>query len=105
MLIIATLLALANAPESIQATRYRALVREYQDSQQVFFKALGTAKTDAERRKALARKPDPGEYAGRFLELADANPVDAAAFDALNWVLTYSPQGPSAVDALERVAR
>src|SRR4051812_9053052 len=94
-------MATANDPEPTPATQYRALVREYQDAQQVFFKALGAAKTDAERRKALARKPNPADHAGRFIELAKARPSDPAAFDALNWVLTYSPHGAAADEALE----
>jgi thiol-disulfide isomerase/thioredoxin len=97
--------AAAFEPEASPPAQYRALVREYQDAQAVFFKALGAAKTDAERRKALTGKPDPADYAGRFLALARANPADAAAFDALSWVLTCSPQGPAADEALELLAR
>jgi thiol-disulfide isomerase/thioredoxin len=95
----------ADEPEASPAAQYRALVREYQDAQALFFKALGAAKTDAERRKALTGKPDPADYAGRFLALARANPSEPAAFDALSWVLTYGAHGPAADEALELVAR
>jgi thiol-disulfide isomerase/thioredoxin len=100
----AVLPAVADDPGADPATQYRSLVREYKDAQEVFFKALAAAKTDAERRKALARKPDPAEHAERFFELARKNARDPAAFDALSWVLTYSPHGPAADEALELVA-
>jgi hypothetical protein len=102
--LVAAALAGARAPEPSPATTYRAVVREYQDAQQAFFKALGAARTDAERRKALARKPNPADYAERFLELARQHPADPASFDALNWILTYSTRGPAADDAIERLA-
>jgi thiol-disulfide isomerase/thioredoxin len=97
--------AAADEPGASPPAQYHALVREYQDAQAVFFKALGAAKTDAERRQALTGKPDPAGYAGRFLALARANPADPAAFDALSWMLTYSPHGPAADEALELLAR
>ncbi len=87
------------------AGRYRALVREYQGAQQVYYKAMRDAKADADRRKALARKPSPREYAERFLVLARSAPKDPAAFDALSWVLTYSANGPEADEALGVLAR
>jgi thiol-disulfide isomerase/thioredoxin len=104
-LIAAALSAVAEDRTASPPAQYRALVREYQDAQAVFFKALGAAKTDVERREALAGKPDPADYADRFLALARANPSDPAALDALSWVLTYSPHSPAADEALELLAQ
>ena len=50
------------------------LVRDDAAAQQKFFQALGAAKTDAERLKALARKPSPREYAECFLESLISDP-------------------------------
>jgi hypothetical protein len=87
------------------ATQYRELVRDYQTRQFAFHKAINQARTDAARRKALAAKPSPAEYADRFLDLARRDPKDEAGFDALNWVLTYAPHGPESDEALELLAR
>ena len=92
-------------PSDSLATKYRALVRDYQTRQLAFHKSINRAKSDADRRKALTAKPSPAEYAERFLELARADPKDEAGFDALNWVLTYAPHGPESDEALGLLAR
>src|SRR4051812_23665807 len=95
----------SGAPSDSLVTKYRDLVRDFQTRQLAFHKSINQAKSDADRRKALTAKPSPAEYAERFLELARLDVKDEAAFDALNWVLTYAPHGPESDEALEILAR
>jgi len=70
------------------AEQYQALVKEFTDARQVFIKEYREAKTQEDRQKVLKEKqPQPDKYAGKFIELADANPKDAVAIDAIAWVL------------------
>ena len=70
------------------ARQYKALVKEFNDSQQAFLKAYGQAKTSEERQKLQQEKyPKPEKLAPRFLELAEKNPKDPVAVDALVWVV------------------
>lgn len=105
LVVVPALWALGGEADVPTAGRYRVLLREYQDAQRTFYKTMREAKTDADRRKALSGKPSPREFAERFLALAKAEPKAPAAFDALNWVLTYSANGPEADEALVLLAR
>jgi hypothetical protein len=83
--------------------QYQAILKEFQTAQQQFFKEYRDAKTDEERQKAFAKNPKPQDYAKRFMELAEKNPKDPAAIDALVWVATsagYTPQAGKAIDLL-----
>jgi hypothetical protein len=71
--------------------QYEALVKEQRDAMQAFMTEYGKAKTDAERQKLFQEKyPRPDKAAPRFLELAEKNPKDRVAVDALVWVVTNS---------------
>src|SRR5712692_2023226 len=52
------------------AGEYQALVKEYEAARAEFGNAYQQAKTDAEREKAMAKYPQPQQYAPRFLALA-----------------------------------
>jgi hypothetical protein len=69
------------------ADQLKALQKEYTDAMQAFYKAYSQAKTDEERQKVFGEKyPKPQTFASKFLKLADDNPKDPAAVDALVWV-------------------
>jgi hypothetical protein len=73
------------------AERFKMLDKEYQNAMQAFQKAHGEAKTDDERQKVFQEKyPRPDKFAPKFLALAEENPKDAVAVDALIWVVTRS---------------
>jgi hypothetical protein len=73
------------------AEDYKALAKEYQDARDAFRKAYDEAKTDEEQQKAFEKLyPDAEKYAERFLALAEKNPKDAVAIDALVWVVQYA---------------
>src|SRR5207302_2500535 len=77
---------------------YDALVKEYQDAQQEFFKLYEAAKTQEERDKLFKEKyPSPDKYADRFLKLAEKYKKQPVAGDALIWVLENARSvGPDA---------
>src|SRR5438128_7621314 len=70
---------------------YQALVKEFNDAEQEFYKLYRAAKTEQERDELLREKrPNPDKYADRFMALAAKYPKEPAAADALIWVLTNS---------------
>src|SRR5437016_3835663 len=76
------------APQT-PAQQYESLVKEYTGKQNEFYKAYREAKTSEERKKALAEKqPKASDYVAKFLDIADKNPKDPVAGDALIWVLS-----------------
>src|SRR5262249_40666414 len=68
--------------------QYDALMKEYSEAQQAYYKALREAKTDDERKKAAELSPKLEKLAPQFLELALKNPKDRFAVDALTWIVT-----------------
>jgi hypothetical protein len=93
-----------NSPQVKPATpseRLQALEREYEDAQQEFSRLYQEAKTDAEREKVSAKYPQPENYSGRFLVLAETNPKDPVAVDALVWIVTRGRSGSEFDKALD----
>src|SRR5258708_37416610 len=69
---------------------YRALAKEHPDAQQPYFSAMRAAKTDDERKAAAEKAPKPEQFAPKFIELAEKNPKDPVAVDALTWIITHT---------------
>jgi hypothetical protein len=97
------------AAESGQSTpieKLRDILKEYQKAQEAFSEAYSKAKTDEDRQKILDETyPQPEKYAERLLKLAEDHPKDTAALDALVWVATNAPFGPSGQKAVQALAR
>jgi hypothetical protein len=70
--------------------QFKALNKEFNDALQAFQKAFAEAKTDDEQRIVREKYPQPDKYAPKFLALAEENPKDAVALDALIWVVTHT---------------
>jgi len=86
--------AQSGSPAAAPAGNYQALVAEYQSAQQEFSQAYATAKTDAARQQVVDKKyPQPQKFAARFLALAEKDPKDPAAVDALVWVVVNARYG------------
>jgi hypothetical protein len=79
--------------------RYDALVKEYESAREAYFKSYSQAKTDEARRKL--NYPQAESYAARFLALAQENPQDSAALDALVWIATNCRNGKERETSLE----
>jgi hypothetical protein len=82
------------------AEQYQALLKEYQEAMTVYQGALKDAKTPDEHQKIIAEKFPKQKFAPRFLDLAEKNPKDPVALDALLWVLTddFGPPPPGGKD-------
>jgi hypothetical protein len=83
------------------AEQYQALVKEYQDAMKAYQDALRSAKTPEER-QTINKEKNPRQtvvptLAPKFVELAEKNPKDPVAVDALIWVLSGNV-GPEAKD-------
>jgi len=92
--------AKADKPAS-PAERYQALRKEYENAQKAYSDAMQNAKTEEEQTKVFQEKyPKPGDFARRFLALAQEDPRGPAAFDALAWVVKNAFQAPEAKPAL-----
>ena len=80
--------------------QYQALLKEQQDAMQAFSDAYQKAKTQAEKDKVVEEKyPKPEQLAPKFLDLAEKNPKDPVAFDALVWVVTNGSSTPAGKDS------
>jgi hypothetical protein len=83
------------------AEQYKALLKQYQDALNAYMTEVRKAKTPEEQRKAFEKYPKADKLAPKFLALAEKNPKDPIALDALIWVATngngrMSAKGPRA---------
>jgi len=85
--------------EELQAIKAE-YVKEQQEWTQSYMKA-----TPEERQKLLANRPTAQKFAKRMFELAEKNPKDVAAGDALAWVVQNLRSGPEADKALGLLLR
>ena len=73
--------------------QYQALLKEYNDAFQEYAKAYGEAKTPQDQQKVVQDKyPWPDKYASKFLALAEKNPKEPFAEEALIWIMTNEYQ-------------
>ena len=88
------------------AEQLKALQDELNKQVEEFRKAYADAKTPEEKTKVLSEKrPKPEVFAGRFLELAQKNPKDPVAVDALIWVATMTREGKENETALDILSK
>jgi hypothetical protein len=92
-------------PASSPADQLKQLEKEFQDAMTKFSTEYRKAETDEERQKLVQDVyPRPDKFAGKFLELAEKNPDDPAAIDALVWVATNAGFGPDGSQAINTLA-
>ncbi len=98
--VLVVLLAMAAAAEdkpkdkpATPAEQYDALLQELQKAFKAFIDADRAAKTPEEHEKAVAeRYPKWDQFGPKFFALAEKNPKDPIALDALMWVVTAPPR-------------
>jgi len=96
-LAVPALAAESKAKPATPTEQYQALVKEYQEARQAYFKGFQAAKSDEEKQRLITEKyPQPAKFAPKFLELAEKHPKDPAAADALIWILQESYGNDSA---------
>jgi peroxiredoxin len=66
---------------------------DFEAAKRAFTSKFETATTEEQRRGTRAHFPGPQDYYGRLLALAEAHPGDAAAVDALVWIVATSTNG------------
>jgi thiol-disulfide isomerase/thioredoxin len=73
--------------------QYQMVLDGFETAKRSFASKFEAATTDEQRRELRARSPRPEDYYGRLLALAEAHPADAAAVDALIWIVATSTNG------------
>jgi hypothetical protein len=69
--------------------QYRALLQQYNDAFEEYTTAFREATLPEDRQKVIEEKyPRPGKWAVKFLELAEKNPREPFAEEALIWIMT-----------------
>jgi hypothetical protein len=69
--------------------QYTALLKEYNDAFQEYATAFREAETPQDQQKVIQEKyPRPDKWASKFLELAEKNPKEPFAKEALIWIVT-----------------
>jgi thiol-disulfide isomerase/thioredoxin len=100
----------AREPDLPPAEQLKALIKDYQDVVEAFQKTFREVKGEAQRDEFFRKNyPPPERLYPRFMALAEKYPKDAAAVDALVWVVTHSSNEPKdktaqrkALDTLRR---
>jgi hypothetical protein len=73
------------------AEQFKTIERDYEKAMATFIAEYRKAKTDPERQKVIqAKYPNAEKPAHAFLDLAQKNPRDPVAIDALVWVLRHN---------------
>jgi hypothetical protein len=99
LVVLLALPALANQDKTKDKSmtpqeQYKALLKEQSDAMNAFEQAFAKAKTQEERDKIFKEKyPKADKIAPRMLELAEKNPKDSVAVDALIWLTTNDVSG------------
>ncbi|MGH7171966.1 MAG: hypothetical protein ACRELG_16955, partial [Gemmataceae bacterium] len=101
LLVLMSALQARDKPESTTPEQqYQKLVKEYDTAREEFQKAYKQAKTPQDRSKVIQEKyPQPEKFAPRFLKLAEKNPKDPAALDALIWVVANTSGSRGAAES------
>lgn len=95
----------ASKSPAAKSESYQQVVADYESAGQEFSNAYRAARDDAERQKLVNEKyPRPEPYADRMLAVAEKNPGDPAALDALVWIVTRARQGDAFRKALDVIA-
>ena len=75
--------------EATAEGQYKALLQQYDDAFQEYARAFREAKLPEDRQKVIQETyPRPDNWAMKFLELAEKNPREPFAEEALIWIVT-----------------
>src|SRR5262245_56792756 len=75
--------------QATPAGQYKALLQQYNDAFDEYATAFREAQLPEDRQKVILEKyPRPDKWAVKFLELAENNPREGFAEDALIWIMT-----------------
>jgi sugar phosphate isomerase/epimerase len=91
-------LAKPTLPPGKPGEQIKALIKECDDAWAEFRKKFEAAKSDEEEEKLFQQVPDREAYAELLVEIAQKNPKEPAAFDALIWAVRNSSRPPNSTD-------
>jgi thiol-disulfide isomerase/thioredoxin len=98
----------AESQSDTAASRYAAILKEYEGAQVAYVKRLEAAKARAEQAKIFRDDNPQPATAIRLLDLARQHPKDPVAFEILAWIAQHSEFGPAALkpyaDAIQLLA-
>jgi hypothetical protein len=92
-------------PQGAPGEQVQALTRQYDEAMAAFRKRYEAAKTDEERQKLIELVPEADDYAPLFLQIAERQPRDPAAVDALLWIVRNTRALPGKADTPYAKAR
>ena len=72
-------------PNGTPAEQVNELIAQHEKASAAFRRLYEAAKTEEEQEKLADRFPDPRPYADLLMQIAEKNPGDSAAVDALIW--------------------
>src|SRR5262245_19201743 len=76
-------------PPAAPAQQHQALLKGYNDAFDDYTSAFREARLPEDRQKVIQEKyPRPGQWAAKFLELAEKNPTEPFAEEALIWIVS-----------------
>src|SRR5438477_5323674 len=87
-------------PKGAPAEQVGVLIQQHKQAMTAFRKLFDAAKTEEEQGKLESLYPDPDRYAALLLQIAEQNPKDPAAIDALLWVTRNTRPSPRQKDSL-----
>jgi hypothetical protein len=76
-------------PPGKPAEQVKTLIGQWDAAYAEFLKRFQAAKSDDEQEKVMPLRHDANDYAELLIQVAEGNPKDPAAFDALIWIVTY----------------
>ena len=83
--------------------QYAALVKEFNAKRSALVPQINKAKGEEQQKLFKEYQAIGGEFADRFLKLAEANPKDPVAADALFWVVQNAAGSPAHKTATDKV--
>jgi hypothetical protein len=81
-------------PPGTPAEQVKTLIGQYDAAMAEFRKRYEAAKSDEEQEKLWVLRPDADDYAELLVQIAEKNPKDPTAFDALVWAGRYGTTSP-----------
>ena len=92
-------------PRGTPAEQVEALIKQYEQAMTAFSKLAEAAKTEEDEEKLDLLFPGPDHYATLLVQIAEQNPKDVAALDALLWVARHTRNVPGKTDTPNAKAR
>jgi hypothetical protein len=84
---------------------YRKLTGDFERREKEFVKQYTAATTEEDKKRILENRPRTEGVSPKLLRLAQENPADPAAYDALVWVARFVQRGPEPQKAIEILTR